>query len=1128
MPSLCATLALAVLWGALGLPSAHGVQLLGSGSVLPFQVLQQVQFPFRFVSPDTEIQYTPTSSAGGECRITSPQSCAASDTVGPFDIDFAGVTQILPAADYARYPDLQLYPILAGPLVPVYNLLGWQGLVLTTTVMVQIFAGEITVWGDRRITQLNPNLTMSGVPPNMPIEVVVTMPGDELTDLFEANLQMMYPNFTGTAPGATRMPGLMPMIAYVMQKPFTLGFSGLDVALAFQLPTLKLRKGAKVVEASVLSTTYAVLELGLSFGNNGDDPAHLTANVANAQGVDAWPMVGFGYLAVRKDTLRPGATCAHRQAFATFLQWFLTSDIVEGVLKGMAIAPLPSVVRDVVLGRFISDFRCNGTLVWAPQPLTAISGTGTPLVAPMFQRLAPVYHGLNPGLTVTYDAASAGVAGDGAGGLGWRTFLATTADVGTAAAAGAAKLLFAGVGLVAVSQYRLVLDLATLTRILNGDVATWGHPDLLRLNPGGIRHMYTGQALGNQSILLLRGPTFDGDLFRDMMALSPIPYTGLGLRAAVPFANENVLRFSVAGIPFSLTVTVFTGDFTATTLANVRRADGTAVAPSWPALQACASPDAFDLASGTLRLPTSQDPACYPWAATVYLLVPRSQCNNTTDPNRTRAGKFVEWLFSGAADGAVQEQLMAPLRAASPAIAAANALALRRLSCDPSPLVLPGNDLPWGPILGGCLGGLLALVVLIGWYMWRSSRELRAMRKQVSDITVARDCAEAIARFDLESVEWLHSVPRPTPIQLAFVRIVGLLTEVRPFIPDQLLSALQRKDGLAPDDAGPEAGAPSILPPSPLLRVDSASDGSGARRSSDASRVTSHPASHPASLAKGNSYRKPAFYARSLQPPRVAAGNTGVRKATYLYVKFGVGEDWEALDQAAAMGAAGSHIVGLGKAQEATVDKVTFDSVSFHWNVSSNTGTGPFHATLLATEVAKVWDAVEVPAAGRPWVRVSVGCGPSVVGTVSAAKQRFFVIGGPQVALAIEVVTKDCSAHCQATILLTNEVYKEVRLAVHCFPRLWLGPELLWEPVTVRTSVQEDEWMYQLQSLESTENERWNGQALAEVFLMVRDGKPPSAVRQAAAEVRRRYGDALTAHDVASLDHLVAQLPVEG
>lgn len=35
-------------------------------------------------------------------------------TTGPFDIDFAGVTQILPAADYARYPDLQLYPTPVG------------------------------------------------------------------------------------------------------------------------------------------------------------------------------------------------------------------------------------------------------------------------------------------------------------------------------------------------------------------------------------------------------------------------------------------------------------------------------------------------------------------------------------------------------------------------------------------------------------------------------------------------------------------------------------------------------------------------------------------------------------------------------------------------------------------------------------------------------------------------------------------------------------------------------------------------------------------------------------------------------------------------------------------------------
>lgn len=58
------------------------------GSVLPFQVLQQVQFPFRFVSPDTEIRPGPprdarplglgTAPVGGSGR----RECAHSPTVG--------------------------------------------------------------------------------------------------------------------------------------------------------------------------------------------------------------------------------------------------------------------------------------------------------------------------------------------------------------------------------------------------------------------------------------------------------------------------------------------------------------------------------------------------------------------------------------------------------------------------------------------------------------------------------------------------------------------------------------------------------------------------------------------------------------------------------------------------------------------------------------------------------------------------------------------------------------------------------------------------------------------------------------------------------------------------------------
>eukprot|EP00668_Euglena_longa_P026220 GGOE01032812.1.p1 GENE.GGOE01032812.1~~GGOE01032812.1.p1 ORF type:complete len:1149 (-),score=379.79 GGOE01032812.1:821-3820(-) len=993
--------------------------------------------------------------------------------------------------------------------------------------MTQIFSGAITVWDDRRITDLNPNLTSRGIPPNVPIEVVMTLPGDELTVIFEAILQRMFPNFTTTTPAATRMPGLMPMIAYVMQKPFTIGFCGLDVARAFELPTLRLRKGVKVVEPTVLSTTYAVLELGLSFGNNGEDPSHLTSDLSNAQGVDAWPLVGFAYVAVRKDTMRTGATCEHRRELVNFFRWFLTSDIVERTLQELSLAPLPSVVRDIVVARLTSDILCNGKSVWVPDSITEISGAGSPLVAQMFGWVGPVYNALYQDMSVTYDIAALDSDVDVRRLLWQHTFVATTTEVRTTLA-NTARLLFAGVGLVAVSQYLLVLDLATLTRILNGGIATWGHPDLLKLNPNGIRHMYTGQALGNQSIVLLRGPTFDTDLFRAVMASSPVPYTGQALRFALPFTNENVLRFSLAGIPFGLTVTAFTGGFTATTLASMRRADGQVVAPSWSAIQACASADAYDAASGSLRLSASAVPSCYPLAETVYLLVPRSQCDNATDPNRTRAVRFMEWLFGGAADGAVQEQSMAPLRNASSAIAQANAYALKLLSCDPPPAVTPHNDLPLGPILGGCIGGIVAVAAVVGWLLWRSSRELHAMRKQVSDITVAKDCAEAIACFDLESVDWLRTVPKPTPIQQAFVRIVSLLTEVRPFIPDQLLSSLQSGNSLSPAfELDALEKEPEPKSPTQTLHADSGSDTSDSHRSSNASHFISRATSEApkSSLRKSVSSLIPVapLHRKSRAQSRIA-GCVTVRKATYLFVKFGVGEDWEMLDQSAAMGAASSHIIALGKAQGATVDKVMFDTVTFHWNVSSDTGTGPLKATLLTMEVAKVWDSVEEGIGGQPWVRVGVGYGPSVVTTVSAAKQRFFVIGGRQVAMAVDLVNTDCSAKCKAAVLLSNSVYKEVRYAVRCFPRLWFGAELLWEPVAARENGTADEWMYQLQSLESNDNDSWNGQAMAEVFFMVRENKPPQAVRQAVAEVRRRYGSALTPHDGASLDHLLAGL----
>ena len=103
------------------------------------------------------------------------------------------------------------------------------------------------------------------------------------------------------------------------------------------------------------------------------------------------------------------------------------------------------------------------------------------------------------------------------------------------------------------------------------------------------------------------------------------------------------------------------------------------------------------------------------------------------------------------------------------------------------------------PIILISLGVLLLIIVVGAGMAWHFTRKMRAMAKQFSNNNIAEQCAEAVARFDLDSVSWLHTLKNPNKIQCAFMRITTLLAEVRPYIPDQLLATLMNPDS-AEDD----------------------------------------------------------------------------------------------------------------------------------------------------------------------------------------------------------------------------------------------------------------------------------------------------------------------------------------
>eukprot|EP00668_Euglena_longa_P010101 GGOE01012233.1.p1 GENE.GGOE01012233.1~~GGOE01012233.1.p1 ORF type:complete len:889 (-),score=186.13 GGOE01012233.1:1552-4218(-) len=113
-------------------------------------------------------------------------------------------------------------------------------------------------------------------------------------------------------------------------------------------------------------------------------------------------------------------------------------------------------------------------------------------------------------------------------------------------------------------------------------------------------------------------------------------------------------------------------------------------------------------------------------------------------------------------------------------------------------------------LVGIIAGAVVGLVILAGvtfgaWRAWKASADLRKLRKQFSNNNVAQECADAIACFNLESVAWLRTCKNPNKIQQSFLQILEMLTVVRPYIPDHVLSLFMHKDE-EEDEEEPESG----------------------------------------------------------------------------------------------------------------------------------------------------------------------------------------------------------------------------------------------------------------------------------------------------------------------------------
>eukprot|EP00667_Euglena_gracilis_P014363 EG_transcript_14869 len=321
------------------------------------QFIQEALFDYRFVDPSVGATFSGAIlSDGALCRLLNHTAeCGATDILPPLYLDYASILNIPTPTMYEQYPDLQLYPVCAYPVVPIYNLNGIGDLVLTTQILAKIWSGRITTWDHPDIQATNPNFTSWNVPANQSIILISRPDTTGVTQLLKKVLAAADPTFVPAANwGGLVQPilysSMVGGIAYVSRNLYTMGYAAAGDAQGL-VPLASLNRSGVIVQFSEGSVQYAMLEKGLSFGNNGDDPAHLTGDLLNAANPLAWPLVMWSYVGVRKATLRPGATCDTMTALVNYWLWFWSStDMANlgtklGYIAQHALQPRPELCR---------------------------------------------------------------------------------------------------------------------------------------------------------------------------------------------------------------------------------------------------------------------------------------------------------------------------------------------------------------------------------------------------------------------------------------------------------------------------------------------------------------------------------------------------------------------------------------------------------------------------------------------------------------------------------------------------------------------------------------------------------------------------------------------------------------
>ncbi len=339
-------------------PAMASIEINGAGATFPLPVYAEWTYAYQYVDPSVAINYQGIGSGGGKKAIIDGT------------VDFAGSDSVLTGDEYQSGKDLQMYPLLAGAVVPIYNL-DYQGgtgtdlpaLILDGKTLAAIYNGAITQWNDPAIAKLNPGL--KDALPAATITAVHRSDGSGTTEIFTNALSAFTPDWKAGAGAAIEWPvdkagnglgakGNPGVAAAVQNTPNAIGYVELSYAIANKIPFAQMvNKAGKVVTANGDSLASAMSDFASAFSDK------LTAKIVDGGGEGTWPIAGYTYLVLHTTSM---TDCAKAQKLLEYVHWTLTDPAAAKRASDLGYSVLPGDVQKTVLAK-LGEVTCNGNPV---------------------------------------------------------------------------------------------------------------------------------------------------------------------------------------------------------------------------------------------------------------------------------------------------------------------------------------------------------------------------------------------------------------------------------------------------------------------------------------------------------------------------------------------------------------------------------------------------------------------------------------------------------------------------------------------------------------------------------------------------------------------------------------------